>query len=55
MLAVEERRLRTSQEMREYFAAVALQGLCAAGGGEAKHLARRAVQLADALIAELEK
>ncbi len=39
---------------RDYFAAIALQGLCAAGGGEAKILARRAVLLADALIEELE-
>lgn len=43
---------------REYFAALAMQGLCADPTSEAipqKFIARSAVELADALIAELEK
>jgi len=40
---------------REYFTAMALQGLCAASHTAKSDIARNAVELADATLAELEK
>ena len=40
---------------REYFAALALQGLCAEGGAHPEYTSIRAVMMADGLIAALNK